>query len=113
MDNKTILEKANAAIAEGDHETFLSYCTENTIWTFAGDQILSGKEEVRRYIADAYRKPPKFNVDHLIGEGDYVTAVGTISLFNEDSEWTEYHYCDIWKFEAGKMAELKAFVIEK
>ncbi|MDH6254145.1 ketosteroid isomerase-like protein [Chryseobacterium sp. H1D6B] len=112
MNNKTVLEKANAAVAEGDHETFLMYCTENTKWTFVGDRILSSKEEIRLYMADVYKKPPKFNVEIMVAEGDYVTVTGTISLFSEDGRWKEYDYCDIWRFEEGKMAELKAFVIK-
>ncbi len=112
MNNKTVLETANAAISRGDHETFLTFCTESVKWIFVGDRVLSGKEEVRRYLAETYKKPPKFDVDFMIGEGDYVTAVGKISL-SENDEWTEYDYCDVWRFENGLMAELRAFVIEK
>lgn len=112
MNNKTILENANNAISNGDHETFLSYCTENTTWIFVGDRTLSGKNEVRQYIKETYSKPPIFDVDYMIGENDYVTVVGTIRLW-EDSEWIEYDYCDVWRFEDGKMAEVKAFVIKK
>lgn len=112
MNNKTVLETANAAILRGDHETFLTFCTESVQWIFVGDRVLSGKEEVRRYLAETYKKPPKFDVDFMIGEGDYVTAVGKIS-FSENDEWTEYDYCDVWRFENGLMAELRAFVIEK
>jgi len=113
MDHKTVLEKANAAISKGDYETFLSYCSENTKWIFVGDQTLSGKEEVRNYLADAYREPPKFDVEYMISEGDFVTAVGVISLLNEDNQWTDYDYCDVWRFQDGKMAELRGFVIRK
>ncbi|MCT2564053.1 nuclear transport factor 2 family protein [Chryseobacterium herbae] len=113
MDHKTILGKANAAIAEGDHETFLAYCTGDIKWTFVGDTVLSGKDEIRGYMANTYKKPPRFYVEHMMGEGDYVTAVGTISLMDKDEQWIDYDYCDIWRFENGQMAELKAFVIEK
>ncbi|KFF21651.1 nuclear transport factor 2 family protein [Chryseobacterium sp. JM1] len=113
MDHKTVLKKANSAISEGDHETFLAYCMEHIKWTFMGDQVLSGKDEIRQYMADTYKKPPKFNVELMIEEDDYVTAVGIISLFNEDGQWIAYDYCDIWRFEDGQMAELKAFVVEK
>ncbi len=113
MDNKTVLEKANAAISEGDHETFLTYCTENTKWVFVGDKTLFGKEQVRNYMTDAYKTPPRFDVGYMIGEDDYVMATGTISLKNGDGQWTTYDYCDIWRFENGLMAELRAFVIEK
>jgi uncharacterized protein (TIGR02246 family) len=112
LNNKEILEKANAAVSLGDNEGFLNYCTEDTIWTFVGDQTLKGKEAVRKYMATAYIEPPKFNVEELIAGGEFVTAVGTISMKNEQGQMVDYSYCDVWRFRDGKMAELKAFVIE-
>lgn len=110
--NKEILKKANAAITNGDYEGFLSFCTDNMIWTFIGDETLRGKEAVRQYMAKTYVEPPKFKVDNLIGDGDFVTAVGEISLKDKDGKMTHYLYCDVWQFNEGKMAELKAFVIK-
>jgi uncharacterized protein (TIGR02246 family) len=112
MDNKEILVKANAAITRGDYEKFLSYCTDDTQWTFVGEQVLRGKEAVRQYMKEAYSEPPKFSVENLIGENDFVTAVGIISMKGEDGKQEEYSYCDVWRFEGGKMAQLKAFVIK-
>jgi uncharacterized protein len=112
MNNKVILEKANAAITEGDNEGFLLFCTDDVEWTFVGDKTLRGKEAVRQYMATTYAEPPKFLVENLIAEGEFVTAVGKISLKNEDEKAVDYHYCDVWRFRNGKMAELKAFVIE-
>lgn len=74
--------------------------------------ILNGKNEVREYMKKAYVEPPKFMVDHLIAEKDFVTAVGKISMKNGDGKTVEYYYCDIWKFKNNKMDELTAFVIE-
>jgi len=105
--NKATLEKANLAITQGEHEVFLSHCTDDTEWTFIGDQVLQGKQAVREYMAEAYTEPPKFHVATLIAEGDYVTAVGEITL-----DGVDYSYCDVWRFRDGKMAELKAFVIK-
>lgn len=113
MDHKTILQKTNEAVSNGDHETFLTYCTEDVQWKFVGDRTIEGKENIRLYMKETYIKPPKFDVDQFISEGDYLTAIGSISLLNENDEWVEYDYCDVWKFRDGKMAELKAFVIEK
>src|SRR5690606_25362119 len=110
--NKTILEKANVAIAKGDNEGFLSYCTEDTKWVFVGDITLQGKEAVRQYMAKTYLEPPKVVVENLIAENDFVTAIGKISLKDENEETANYLYCDVWRFRDGKMAELKAFVIK-
>lgn len=110
--NKTILEKANAAITQGDNEGFLSFCTDDTVWTFVGDKTLQGKAAVRQWMAVNYVEPPQFKVEHLIGEGDFVTAIGKISMKDEQGKMIHYSYCDVWRFHDGKMAELNAFVIE-
>ena len=111
INNKAILEKANASVTKGDNEGFLAFCTEDTEWTFVGDRTLQGKEAVRQYMATAYVEPPKFMVENLIAEADFVTAIGQISMKDEDGKMVNYSYCDIWRFRDGKMAELKAFVI--
>lgn len=112
LNNKAILEKANAAITEGDNEGFLSFCTDDTEWTFVGDQVLRGKEAVMQYMATAYIEPPKFVVENLIAEGEFVTALGKISMKDEEGKIVDYSYCDVWRFRDGKMAELRAFVIK-
>jgi len=110
--NKAVLEKANAAITQGDYEGFLAHCTEDTEWIFVGDRTLRGKEAVRQWMATTYTEPPKFIVENLIAEGDLVTAIGEISLPDEKGAMVRYLYCDVWRFHNGKMAGLKAFVIK-
>jgi uncharacterized protein len=110
--NKAILEKANAAIMVGNHDGFLSHCTEDTEWVFVGDRILQGKEAVRQWMATAYLEPPKFTVENLIAESDFVTAIGRITMKDEHGVAINYLYCDVWRFRDGKIAGLKAFVIK-
>lgn len=62
-------------------------------------------------MAEAYKEPPKFSVELMIEEGNYLTVLGTISLFEKDSQWVDFDYCDVWRFDNGKLAELKAFAI--
>ena len=109
--NKAILKKANAAITAGDYEGFLSFCTEDTEWNFVGDKILRGKEAVRQWMKITYTEPPKFIVENLIAEGDFLTAIGKITLKDEHGKMTDYAYCDVWRFREGKMAQLSAFVL--
>lgn len=112
MDNKSILIKANSAITNGNNEEFLKFCTDDVVWNFVGDRILTGKESIRQYMNETYIVPPKFVVEILIAEDDFVTALGKISLTGKDGKAVNYSYCDVWCFKNGKMAELKAFVIE-
>jgi len=112
LSNKAILEKANEAVTAGDNEGFLSFCTDDVVWIFVGDKTLRGKEAVRQYMKAEYTEPPKFEVENLIAEGDFVSAIGKITLKDERGKAVHYSYCDVWRFRNGKMAELRAFVIE-
>lgn len=109
--NKAILERANAAIAAGDYEGFLSFCTDDTEWSYVGDKTYRGKDAVRHYLKTSSEMPPDFNVTQLIAEGDFVTALGDIATKDESGRKVNYSYCDVWRFRGGKMAELRAFVI--
>jgi ketosteroid isomerase-like protein len=111
-DNKTTLENANAAIAAGNTEGFLSFCADSIEWTTVGDKTLKGKEAVRQWMATMYVEPPSFTVTELIAEGDLVAALGEISVKDKDGKLTHDSYCDVWRFRDGKMVELKAFVIK-
>ena len=111
MKNVEILQKANAAVAKGDYESFLSFCTEDTKWFFVGEQTLYGKDAVRQYIRQTYLETPRFTVEKMIEGEDHVTAIGEITLKDKDGNESHYHYCDVWRFENSKMAELNAFVV--
>ncbi len=94
--NKAILEEANAAIAQGNYEGFLSFCTDDAA--------------VRQWMATEYVEPPLNIVANLIAEGDFVTALGDLTIKDEDGKAAHYSYCDIWRFRGDKMVELRAFL---
>lgn len=110
--NKIILKKANDAVSRGDYEEFLNCCTDDTKWTFVGDQILNGKEAVRKWMLNEYIEPPKNEVRNVIAENDCLSVLGHITVLNKNGDDSQYAYCDVWRFRDGKMAELMAFVIE-
>ena len=58
-----------------------------------------------------YKEPPKFVVANLIAEGDFVTALGEITMKDENGSEGNYSYCDIWRLREGKIIALVAFVI--
>ena len=113
MKNAEILHHANEFVKKGNYESFLAHCTPDTKWVFVGERILNGKDQVREYQKEFYLEPPVFTVEKTIEEGSYVTVTGEITLKDAKGIYTRYDYCDIWRFENGKIAALKAFVIEK
>ena len=110
--NKAILTQANAAVVRGDYEGFLSHCTDDVEWTFVGEQTLKGKAAVRQYMKTTYIEPPEFSVERLIAEDDFVTALGEISVRDAGGKVVRSAYCDVWRIRDGKLAELRAFVVE-
>jgi ketosteroid isomerase-like protein len=110
--NQAILNRANARVAEGDIEGFLEHCTEDTTWHFVGDRTLEGKAAVRAYMQATYVHPPKFNIAHAIEDGDDLAVYGEITLTDAAGKSTRSSYCDVWRLRDGKLAELRAFVIE-
>lgn len=111
--HKKILEQANAAVVQGDHEAFLAFCTEDTVWTFLGDRTLRGKEAVRQWMAESYKAaPPRLKVHRMMEEGDFLTALGEIVLTDAAGKQTQHAYCDVWRMRGGKLAALHAFVVE-
>lgn len=113
MKNAKILHQANEFVKKGNYESFLAYCTQDTKWVFVGERILDGRDKVRTYMKEFYLEPPVFTVEKTIEDGSYVTVTGEITLKAANGTYNHYDYCDIWRFENGKIAELKAFVIEK
>ena len=110
--SKEIVEKVNAAFAENNLEGFLSFCTDDVEWTMVGDKTVKGKESIRQWMASMDMEPPKFTVDHVIAEGDFVVAHGDMTMKDKDGKAVPYSYCDIYHFRGAMIVELRSFVIK-
>jgi ketosteroid isomerase-like protein len=105
MTNREILEKANQAFSKGGYQEFLTYCTEDTKWTFVGDCTLDGKDKVREYLSAAYGEST-LRIERYFEEGENLIAIGWIHLADKDGKITTSPVCDVWKFRSGKIARL-------
>ena len=112
VNNKAIVEKVNAAFAEGSVEGFLSYCADDVAWTMVGDTTVKGKDAIRQWMASMDMEPPMFTVATVIAEGDFVMAHGDMTMQDKDGKVSPYTYCDIYRFRGDKIVELQAFVIK-
>jgi len=110
--NKEIVEKVNASFAEGGVEGFLTYCADDVVWTMVGNKTTKGKNAIREWLASMDTEPPRFTVDNIIGDGDFVTAYGDMTMKDKDGKVVPYAYCDIYRFRDGKIVELSSFVIK-
>ena len=110
--NKATLLAANAAISVLDIEGFLQHCTDDIEWNAIGDTVISGKAALRQWMKANYQEPPEFTVIELVAEDDMVVAVGTIVTTDTDGRRTTRLYSYVWRFRDGRMATLRAFVVD-
>lgn len=110
--NKEIVEKVNAAFEKGDTEGFLEHCSEDLDWTMVGEKHARGKSEIREWMKQMDgMEPPKFSVETFVADGDSVVCSGQMSMKTPDGGTGNYGYCDIYRFEGDKIANLTSFVI--
>jgi len=109
--NRAIIDKANEAFARNDVEGLLALCSDDFSWTMVGSEPAVGKAAVREWMAKAPPEMPRFTIDTVIADGDFVTCVGDMTMPEKGND-VPYAYCDVWRLEGGKIVELKAFVIK-
>lgn len=111
--NKEVVEKVNAAFAEGSVEGFLTHCSEDIVWTMIGEEKRSGKKVIRDWMSSMEgQEPPKFTVDNLLADGDLVVANGDMTMKDKDGKIEPYSYCDIYRFSDANITELTSYVVK-
>lgn len=110
---KEIVEKINSAFTENNTEGFLEHCTDKVVWTMVGEKTNNGKKAIREWMGQMEgMEPPKFTVDRMIAEADSVACFGDMTMKGEDGVEGKYSYCDVYRFDGDKVAELQSFVVK-
>jgi ketosteroid isomerase-like protein len=110
---KEIIEKINASFTEGNTEGFLEYCNDDLKWSIAGDQTVEGKEAVRTFMGQMEGcEPPVFTVDALVTDDQHAVLHGDMTMKDKEGKTSSYRYCDFYRFENDKVAELTSYIVE-
>ena len=110
--NKEIIEKVNSAFEANQPEVFLDYCSDDIKWEMAGDDVRTGKDSIREFMASmGDMEPPKINVTAIISEGDSAACYGDMTMIEKGAE-NSYSYCDVYRFSGEKISELRSFVVK-
>lgn len=112
-DIKELVKTVNATFERGDTEGFLAHCAEEINWTMAGEKTVSGKSAIREWMGQMEGcEPPVIRVASLIAEGDGVVCTGDMDMKAADGPTEKYDYCDVYRFDGDKIAELTSFVVK-
>ena len=110
--NKEIIEKVNSAFEQNKPEVFLDACTDDIRWEMAGDEVRTGKDSIRQFMASmGDMEPPKINITAIISDGDSAACYGDMTMVESGTE-NSYSYCDIYRFSGEKISELRSFVVK-
>lgn len=111
-DLKKIIEKVNEEFGKGGIEGFLGYCDDNVTWRMVGDKVVKTKAGIREYMSSySDMEPPNFSVDNLIAEGNVVVCSGNMTMKDKDGNPGSYSYCDVYRFNGNKIAQLDSYVL--
>jgi ketosteroid isomerase-like protein len=109
MNNQDIFLTANNALAEGNYDEFITYCTEDIKWENVGKSTFNGKVELLRCIRSAY-DGITFTTENSIKENDLIVELGQL-VIDKNGESKKSSYCDVWRFKDGYICEVTSFVI--
>ena len=110
---KEIVEKVNAAFAQNNLEGFLTHCVDDVVFTIVGDRTVKGKEAIRSWMSSMMgAEPPSINIQNVVSEGDFATAIGEMTMKEQDGTPGSYGFCDVYRFRGDKIVELKGYVVK-
>ena len=113
LTNKEIVEKINQSFNENDTEAFLAYCEDDVTWMMVGGAAMTGKDAIRKEMGmlDSEGKP-QITVQHIIADDDLVASNGTLQMKKKTGEPHNAAFCDIYRFNNGKIREMTSYIID-
>jgi ketosteroid isomerase-like protein len=113
MSNKEIVQKVNDAFADNKTGVFLSFCSDDVEWTMVGDKTFKGINAIKEFMSSMEgEEPPTFTVDEIIADGDSVACYGSMKMAGKDGKLADYSFCDIYRFNSGKIVKLQSFIVK-
>ena len=111
--NKETVRKVNDALGQNDTATFLTYCSEDIVWTMVGKPPFKGKAAIEEFLRPmAGNVPPKLTMIDTIEEGDKIASTGNMTMNNADGTAYNGGFCDIYHFRDGKISVITTYIVD-
>jgi len=114
MNNKEVVNKIYEAFRGRDINKMLPYITDDFTWHINGELCASNNKEAIKQIEDERAAgTPVIDVKNMISENDLVIAEGDCECEMKEHGLVQVHFCDVYRFENGKVKAIRAYVIGK
>jgi uncharacterized protein len=114
MTNSETIHNVIDAFDNNDVDTILSLVTDDAEWHMLGDQVISGKEEMREFFSkNAGMKMLSSTKDHIIIEGDRAAVDGNVQCIGKNGLVMDMYYCDVYELEKGRVKKIVSYTVNK
>ena len=116
-DNKRLMKTVFEGLAVGDSSLFRAHMAENFRVVVMGRSSWSGavegREALRRYfeyVGARFREQGRTIPERFIADGDLVAVEAQGDNYSSTGERYNNHYCLVFRFENGKIAEMREYM---
>jgi uncharacterized protein len=111
MDNKSVIQAVIDAFDNNSPEDLYPLITDDFQWDMKGDQLISGKENLRKMFSMGKDiQMVSSTKDHIIIDGDTAAVDGKVDMKHPDGRIEHMNYCDIYELEGGKVKKMVTYM---
>lgn len=113
-DIQQFLHRFNEHWVRPDVDAILGDVTDDIHFAMAGKPPIVGKAEFRKMLDEMAGQAGEMDMrlETTLVDGDRAMVSGLISMPGEQGGRKAYAFCDVYRLAGGKVAELKAYVVE-
>ena len=109
--NNQLLIKISEAFATGNLEFAGVYFADDVKWNILGENSIIGKEQVLEVSKMLQLESfPVITIKNIVAQGDYVVVESTGKAKTKKGKPYNQTYCDIFKFNEGKLKEITTYL---
>lgn len=114
-DTRKFLREFNEYWVREDTRAIVDTVTDDIRFGMAGGPLVNGKAEFEAFLKKEMSggaTDMDLEIANIIVDGDRAAVDGEISMTDKDGQRKMYAFCDIYRLQGGKVAELIAYVVE-
>ncbi len=109
IENKKISEE----FSKGNFPATYNHFADDIEWRIIGDKMISGRENSIAFCTKMMSEigSSTLNNINVIAENDYVVIEGNCHFINEEGKAAVVEYCDVFRFEEGKIKTITSYLV--
>ncbi len=109
----TAFKKISEEFSKGNFSATYNHFADDIEWRIIGDKTIKGKENTIIFCNKMMVEmgTSKLNNTNVIAENNYVAIEGNCNFTNEEGKAAAVEYCDVFRFEEGKIKMITSYLV--